>query len=606
MNKSLLIFGLLLITFNLSSQCVDGDCVEGFGIMKFDDGGTYEGLFKTTFLNGIGYYYYPGGGSHVGEFVNNIIQGTGIRFGTDGSSYYGGFENNKQHELGIYENKDGAWAYQWENGEAKTQYSQTTDSNNPANCTGNCVNGYGRVTNEDGSYIQAVYENGIAVFGKIITSTSSYFGNLKNNKAHGYGVLYISTGQYSGYFKDGKKHGKGITVEKDGTKTMGNWVEGKLIDPTLFELNQADFEKEIKELIALTKTERKAKKYTDTKFSSYVLEQKFLSLFEMRYDVGIFSDENIKIIFPLKSKNKPTLSETELNEFLKKCNFLTYDSYTYNQPGISISTFSDNTSDLSLTIYYEADYCISGDCKNGVGKKSFEYTYTNEKGESITGSRVYEGQFKDGKRDGNGEEVWPNGRHYSGQFKNDLKQGKGTFTWSSGDKFVGEFVDDWRSKGLFIWGESGNSFDGTFKKNKIIFGMYKWAKGNSFNGSWKDNKKVKGTFTWVNGSSYEGEWKDSNQHGHGVFTWADRSKYVGEFLNGEFSGLGTLYNVNGIKTYEGSYLNDKKNGQGTKYFSDGKYVGEFKDNLLHGNGKFYDKSGKLIYEGQFKDGEKVE
>ena len=606
MKKLLLIFGFLLISFNSSSQCVSGDCLNGFGVVKYPDGGIYEGFFNSGTLHGFGYYFYPDSSSYTGEFANNQMQGYGAIFYSDGSYYYGQINNGKQNGVGIFENKDGTWAHHWEYGEAKTEISQVADASNTPNCLGNCVNGYGRITNADGSVIQAVFKNGIAYYGKIETSTSNFAGGIKNNTYEGYGILVTKDDKFSGYFKNGKKHGKGITIDANNTKTAGDWVDGVLIDPTHFELIQADFEKELKELIALTKTERENKKYTDTKFSSYVLEQKFLSLFEMRYDIGIFSDENITIIFPLKSKNKPTLSETELNDALKKCNFLTYDRYTYNQPGIRISLFSDNTSGISLTIYYESDYCISGNCKNGIGKKSFEYTYTNEKEESITGNRIYEGNFIDGKRDGNGKEVWPNGTIYSGQFKNDLKHGNGIFTWSNGDKFVGEFVVDWRYKGLFVWGESGDSFDGTFKKNKLEFGLYKWAKGNSFNGSWKDNKKVKGIFTWANGNTYNGEWKDSLQHGYGVFTWADESKYVGEFLNGEFSGFGTLYDIKGIKTHEGNYLNDNPNGQGTKYFSDGKYIGEFKDNQLHGAGKFYDKSGKLIYEGQFKDGKKVE
>ncbi|MDC9723685.1 MAG: hypothetical protein PSN34_13065, partial [Urechidicola sp.] len=533
MKKCLFIFGLLLITFNTSSQCVSGDCLNGFGIMKFTDGGTYEGSFNSGALHGFGYYYYPDGSTYTGEFANNKVLGIGATVGADGTIYYGGLNNNKQHGLGVFENKEGAWAYEWENGEAKTEYTQTADPNNPTNCLGNCVNGYGRITNEDGSLIQAVYKNGVALFGKVSTSTSNYYGSLKNNKAHGYGILIVSTGQYSGYFKDGKKHGKGITVEENGTKTVGDWIQGKLIDPTHFELNQAEFEKELKELIALTKTERRTLKYSEVKFTSYLLEQKFLSLFEMGYDIGIFSDENINIEFPNKSKNILTITEKELESALKKCSFLTYDRYTYNQPGIRISLFSDNDLDTSLTIYYEADYCISGDCQNGVGKKSFEYTYTNEKGESITGNRIYEGDFKNGKRDGNGKEVWPNGRHYLGQFKNGWKHGEGTFTWDIGDKYVGEFVDDWRTGyGEFTY-RNGDTYIGTFSANKFVDGTYVWAHGDSFMGSWKNNKKDVGIYNYLNGNSFKGGWSDEGQHGFGTFTWADKSKYVGEFLNGE-------------------------------------------------------------------------
>lgn len=534
MKKILLFSGLLLLTFNTSSQCVSGDCVNGFGVMKFPDGGTYEGSFKTTLLNGFGYYYYPEGGNYTGEFVNNTMQGTGAKVASDGSNYYGGFSNNYQHGIGIYENKDGAWAYQWENGEAKTEYSQVADPNNPLNCLGNCVNGYGRVTNADGSIVQAVYENGIALFGKINTSTSSYFGNIKNNKAHGYGILIIANGQYSGYFKDGKKHGKGITVDANNTKTAGDWVEGVLIDPTNFELNQNEFEKELKELIVLTKTERGALEYNGTEFTSYLLEQKFLGLFEMRYDLGLFADENINIRFPNKSKNILTITEKELENALKKCNFLTYDRYTFNQPGIRISLFSDNTSGISLTIYYVTDYCISGDCKNGVGKKRFEDNYKDENGVQHYEGSIYEGKFVNDNREGNGKQTFANGDSYNGAYKNDKRNGHG---------------------------------------------IYHWKNGDVYDGQWQDNNRTgNGKLTWVDGDIYEGEFVNGNFNGYGTYYAKDGQKlYEGNYLNNQFDGQGTRYYSNG--KHVGEFKDNKRNGAGKFYDKNGKLIeeGQYKD-----------------------------
>ncbi len=562
MKKTLLVFGLFLMTLISSSQCISGDCNNGFGAMKFTDGGTYEGSFKEGVLDGFGYYYYPDGSNYTGEFKNNQMQGSGAIFYTDGSLYLGAIEKGKQHGIGIFENKDNSWAHDWENGEAKTEISQITATNNPINCVGNCVNGYGRITNADGSFIQAVFKNGIAYYGKIVTSTSNYAGGLKNNTYDGYGILVTASGQYSGYFKDGKKHGKGITVDVNSTKTAGDWVNGDLIDPTSFKLNQNEFEKEIKELIALTKTERRSLKYNETEFTSYLLEQKFLGLFKMKYDLGLFADENINIEFPNKSKNILTITKKELEAALKKCNFLTYNGYTFKQTGISISVFSGNALDTSLIISYESDYCLSGDCENGFGKKRFENTYTDENGKQHFDESIYEGKFVNGNREGSGKQNFTNGDLYQGSYKNDKRNGQG---------------------------------------------IYHWKNGDTYNGQWIDNNKTGvGIMTWSNGNVYEGKWDNNNRTGIGKFTWVEGDVYEGEFTNGKFNGYGIYYAKDGQKLYEGNYLNDQFNGQGTRYYSDGKYVGEFKNNKRNGAGKVYDKNGKLIEEGYYKDDKKIE
>lgn len=585
MKKLLLFSGLLLLTFNTSSQCVSGDCVNGFGVMKFTDGGTYEGSFKDGVLDGFGYYYYPDGGSYTGEFKNNQIQGFGAIFSADGSHYIGAIKNGKQHGIGIFENSEGSWAYNWENGEAKTEILQVVDPNNPPNCTGNCVNGYGRITNADGSFLQAVFKNSNAYYGKIVTSTSNYAGGLKNNTYDGYGILVTVSGQYSGYFKNGKKHGKGITVDANNTKTAGDWVEGVLIDPTNFKLNQNEFEKELKELIALTKTERGALEVKEINFMDSTLEKTFLNQFEVIYDLGLFSDEQIKIEFPNKSKNSPTFSKIELESALKKCAFLTYNGYTFKQTGINILIYDNDYADTSLIIIYEKDYCISGDCKNGVGKKRFEDNYKDENGVQHYEGSFYEGKFVNDNREGNGKQIFANGDSYDGAYKNDKRNGKGIYNWKNGDVFDGQWIDN----------------------NRTGVGLLTLTNGNAYEGEWANGKKHGfGKFTWKNGDEYDGQWQDGKRNGNGKLTLVDGDIYEGEFVNGKFNGYGTYYAKDGQKLYEGNYLNNQFDGHGTRYYSDGKHVGEFKDNKRNGAGKLYDKNGKLIEGGYYKDDKKTE
>ena len=58
---------------------------------------------------------------------------------------------------------------------------------------------------------------------------------------------------------------------------------------------------------------------------------------------------------------------------------------------------------------------------------------------------VYEGEFKDGKKDGCGVFSYENGNSYKGQFQNGHKDGMGRFLWSKGDAYEGRFLQDRRT-----------------------------------------------------------------------------------------------------------------------------------------------------------------
>ena len=62
----------------------------------------------------------------------------------------------------------------------------------------------------------------------------------------------------------------------------------------------------------------------------------------------------------------------------------------------------------------------------------------------------YQGEFKDGKRHGQGTLTYSDGEKYVGEFKDGKRHGQGTDTLKNGTKYVGEFKD-----GKFI-GESGD------------------------------------------------------------------------------------------------------------------------------------------------------
>jgi hypothetical protein len=43
----------------------------------------------------------------------------------------------------------------------------------------------------------------------------------------------------------------------------------------------------------------------------------------------------------------------------------------------------------------------------------------------------------------------------------------------------------------------------------------------------------KGLFAWPDGRTYEGQYLDDKKEGQGTFLWPDGRKYVGAWLNGK-------------------------------------------------------------------------
>ena len=87
--------------------------------------------------------------------------------------------------------------------------------------------------------------------------------------------------------------------------------------------------------------------------------------------------------------------------------------------------------------------CFDGDCGNGFGKMI--NPKTDEK---------YEGEWRNGKRDGRGVEFYADGeKKYVGNFKNGKYEGNGTYFYKNGDKYVGKYKNGamYDDKGYFIF-----------------------------------------------------------------------------------------------------------------------------------------------------------
>lgn len=196
---------------------------------------------------------------------------------------------------------------------------------------------------------------------------------------------------------------------------------------------------------------------------------------------------------------------------------------------------------------------------------------------------MYEGEWRNGKANGQGKFSHTNGDIYDGEFKEDRAYGQGIYYHKNGSKYIGSWKDDLKDGfGREEW-EDGSYYEGHFKAGaKHGQGTYKWADGSSYEGVWVNNNiEGHGRYEWPDGRIYEGSWKENKLHGKGVYSWGDGRKY------------------------DGFYVEDKKQGFGTYYWPDGRqYQGFWHNGKQHGEGKFYNSKGKCK-EGLWEKGVRI-
>ncbi|REE80814.1 hypothetical protein BX611_2469 [Lutibacter oceani] len=351
MKKKLLTSISIIISICINAQCISGDCENGFGKMQYNDG-YFEGFFINSQPNKLGLMHYSNGNYYFGQLSNSKFNGLGFIQYKNGQSYVGNWFNGNLHGQGIYsDSKQNPIAGVWENGQFKTAKNTEAQTTNPANCLGNCMNGYGRITNTDGSQIQAIFENGIATYGRINNVSFSYDGEIKNNLPNGYGQIgYTNGDHYFGFFKNGKKHGSGIFTPKGKQRVYGTWKNDELL-----QLNEVKFCNEIEKLTNLTLKEVNALSIEkkDAFSSKKLLKDKFLIDYELTLKKAPFNnDYDLTITFPKGELNTPNVSKQQLNEILSKCNnFAKIKDYyfTFENKFISID---EKDSNKIITIRY--------------------------------------------------------------------------------------------------------------------------------------------------------------------------------------------------------------------------------------------------------------
>ncbi|WP_176112897.1 MORN repeat-containing protein [Sediminibacterium ginsengisoli] len=180
----------------------------------------------------------------------------------------------------------------------------------------------------------------------------------------------------------------------------------------------------------------------------------------------------------------------------------------------------------SCTLHLSAQ-CKSGNCVNGKGK----YDY---------GWCVYEGDFSDGKPDGEGVMVYDD-YTYTGHFTKGVENGKGIVKYKNG-------------KEEQVYYNNGVKVD--YAAAKVDAKDFKEVSGHDPDCISGDCVTGNGTYRFSSGNTYSGEFVNRARHGKGIFRFADGDRYEGVFTNNEKS-KGVYTFANGTK-YTGTYLNDKE------------------------------------------------
>jgi uncharacterized protein (TIGR02145 family) len=146
--------------------CIEGDCFNGYGVYRFNDGNVYKGESRNNKRNGKGLFVWSNGDSYEGDWVSDARQGRGIFKWSSGDSYEGDMVNNTSTGKGILK-----------------------------------------------------FSNG-----------SSYVGDFVSDKFQGYGIMYFANGdKYDGEWVAGVKQGEGKLTYSSGKIEEGKWVNNQFI-----------------------------------------------------------------------------------------------------------------------------------------------------------------------------------------------------------------------------------------------------------------------------------------------------------------------------------------------------------------------------------------
>ncbi len=191
--KKIFIIILLIISLgslnSFGNDCIEGDCLNGQGIMVYTTGHKFSGGFKDGVRHGDGVLYMPGDRKIVGTWQNNeIVEGTYTQ--PDGTRYVGHWKFRERNGQGTLTFPDGRKYI----GEFKSDQRH----------------GKGSMTYPDGR---------------------KYVGDFNYGERSGSGTMTYPDGRkYTGEFNAGERNGHGTMIYPDGKKQEGEFKNGAFVE----------------------------------------------------------------------------------------------------------------------------------------------------------------------------------------------------------------------------------------------------------------------------------------------------------------------------------------------------------------------------------------
>mmetsp|Transcript_11787 Transcript_11787/g.14247 ORF Transcript_11787/g.14247 Transcript_11787/m.14247 type:complete len:954 (+) Transcript_11787:9-2870(+) len=245
---------------------------------------------------------------------------------------------------------------------------------------------------------------------------------------------------------------------------------------------------------------------------------------------------------------------------------------------------------------------------------------------------VYEGDFEDDVREGEGKCTFSDGRVYNGTWVNDEPSGQGIITYpltkDSGCRAPIAYTGSWRrglqhGRGVLTL-RDGAEIDSIWKNGKmkpdnhtklITFrtdpsNQEKVRHAITTNCVFDDKENIiSGTETFVTESGggqeeYIGKFNfKGERHGElGVCVYADGSVYRGNWRNGRRNGRGTMEDSRTKELYDGKWVGGERLGKGLCTYPAGhRYDGTWAKGKPDGVGTFFKANGES-YHGDFKGG----
>lgn len=196
----------------------------------------------------------------------------------------------------------------------------------------------------------------------------------------------------------------------------------------------------------------------------------------------------------------------------------------------------------------------------------------------------WQGGFN-GKGNGFGTYVNPDGSWITGQFKESQLVGHGKIMEASGEEYEGQL----NGQRKFLTDSYGKEYGQAkvMKAKRHGAGRQVCPNGDAYVGQFSENQRHgHGCIRYAYGAMYNGEWQRSEKIGEGKQV-QDGDVYIGQWKDGKKHGDGKM-NYAGGEVYVGGWENDARHGNGLHIYTTAwAYEGEWHMGLRQGYGKFW-------------------